>query len=143
MSFLYRIGLLPLFGMDRNVMLLTTRGRKSGKLRSIPIGYFRIGGAIHLFSAWGKGTAWYRNITAHPDEVWIQVGMRKQAVRAKVVEDREEIQRTLDQFVRESPEDARMLFGWDAGMDRFENANFSMVIERVLIIRFFGKHNQT
>ena len=63
---LYRAGLLPLFGDSRTVMLRTTRGKKSGKLRTTPIGYFRIGGALYLFSAWGKGTSWYKNMLANP-----------------------------------------------------------------------------
>ncbi len=66
---LYKIGLLPLFGVSRRVMLLTTRGRKSGKLRSTPIGYWRIGEKIYLFSAWGKATSWYKNLVACPEEV--------------------------------------------------------------------------
>ncbi len=49
---LYRIDLLPLFGASRTVMLLTTCGRKSGKLRSTPIGYFRIVGFLYRFSTW-------------------------------------------------------------------------------------------
>ena len=41
---LYRIGLMPLFGVSRSVMVLTTRGCKSGKIRSTPIGYFLLAG---------------------------------------------------------------------------------------------------
>ncbi len=60
----YRVGLLPLFGVSKTVMLLTTRGNVSGRLRTTPIGYFRIGGIVYLFSAWGKGTGWYKNMAA-------------------------------------------------------------------------------
>jgi len=133
---LYRVGLLPLFGVSRTVMLLTTRGKKSGKLRSTPIGYFRIGGAIHLFSAWGKGTSWYKNMTAHPGDVWIQVGLNKRRVQAQALEDPAEIQRTVEQFVAESPAQARYLFGWEPGRDRLDQADFSGVIQRVLVVRF-------
>jgi hypothetical protein len=42
--FFYRIGLLPLLGAGKGTMLLITVGRKSGRIRSFPIGYFRIGG---------------------------------------------------------------------------------------------------
>ena len=132
---LYRIGLLPLFGASRSVMLLTTRGRKSGKLRSTPIGYFRIGGVVHLFSAWGSSTAWYRNLEAHPDEVWIQIGLKKTRVRAQALTDPAEIQQTLEQFVRESPAEAKYIFGWDPEQDSFERADFSDVVQRVLILR--------
>ena len=133
---LYKIGLLPLFGMSRNVMLLTTRGRKSRKLRSTPIGYFRIGGVIHLFSAWGKGTAWYKNLLAYPKDVSIQIGLRKCPVTAQCMENPAEILSTIKKFVSESPAQAQLLFGWDSARDRMECADFSVVIKRVLIVRF-------
>ncbi len=134
--FMYRIGLLPLFGASRNVMLLTTRGRKSGKLRSTPIGYFRIGGVIHLFSAWGKGASWYKNMIANPRDVWIQIGLHRLPVQAQALEEPADIRRTLEQFVTESPAEAYYLFGWEAGSDQIERADFSEVVDRVLIIRF-------
>jgi deazaflavin-dependent oxidoreductase (nitroreductase family) len=136
---LYRMGILPLCGVSRTVMLLTTRGRKSGKLRSTPIGYFRIGGAIHLFSAWGKSTSWYKNIMASPEEIWIQIGMHRMAVKAQVLEIPGEIRECLEQFVGESPGEANYLFGWEAGRDRMELADFSEVVERVLIVRFIKR----
>ncbi len=74
--FLYRLGLLPLLGMSRTVMFLITKGCKSGKTRYTPIGYFTIAGETYLFSAWGRGTGWYRNVTANPEAVAIQIGLR-------------------------------------------------------------------
>ncbi len=136
---LYRMGLLPLFGVSRMVMLLTTKGNKSGKPRSTPIGYFRIGGILYLFSAWGKGTGWYKNIAAHPDSIWIQIGLRRFPVCAEVVEEPADIRRTLEQFIEESPAQAKVLFGWEPGRDRMECADFSEVIQRVLIVRFIEK----
>ena len=136
---LYKIGLLPLFGVSRTVMLLTTKGRKSGKLRSTPIGYFRIGGVIHLFSAWGKGTSWYKNLAAYPNDVWIQVGLHKWPVHAQVLEEPGDIERTLAQFIAELPDQAHTLFGWEPGRDRMEAADFSAVINQVLMVRFTEK----
>jgi deazaflavin-dependent oxidoreductase (nitroreductase family) len=133
---LYRIGLLPLFGASRSIMILTTKGRKSGKSRRTPIGYFHIGGVLHLFSAWGKGSNWYKNLVTNPNEVTIQIGRRKLPVRASVLENPAEIQHTLEQFVTESPEQARNLFGWDPAQDRIETADFSAIIGKVLVVRF-------
>jgi len=136
---LYKSGLLPLFGISRTVMLLTTRGRKSGKLRSVPIGYFRIGGIVHLFSAWGKGASWYKNLAASPTQVWLQIGMRKWPVRAEAIDQPDEIMKTLTQFIDESPDQAHYIFGWEPKLDRLDRADFSMVIDRVLIVRFIPK----
>lgn len=133
---LYRAGILPLFGAGRTVMLLTTLGRKSQRLRSTPIGYFRIGEMIYLFSAWGKSSSWYKNLLAAPDQAWIQIGLRKWPVKAEILEDPGEIHQTLAQFLSESPKQAAVLFGWDPEHDRLANADFSLVIEKVLIVRF-------
>ncbi len=138
--FIYRIGLMSLFGASRTVMLLTTRGRKSGKLRSTPIGYFRIGGVIHLFSAWGKGASWYKNMIANPRDVWIQIGLRRVPVQTQILEEPTELWRTIEQFLTESPAQAHYLFGWEPGHDRMESADFSEVIDRVLIVRLFEKN---
>lgn len=136
---LYRSGILPLFGWSRTVMLLTTKGRKSGKLRHTPIGYFRIGGAIYLFSAWGKASSWYKNMLASPQDIWIQIGLHRWPVHVQVVEEPREIQQVLLQLVQESPAGARTLFGWDPDLDRIDCADFSPILEQVLIIRFLEK----
>jgi len=136
---LYRIGLLPLFGAARSIMLLTTKGRKSGKSRQTPIGYFRIGGVLYLFSAWGKGSNWYKNLTAAPNNVTVQIGRNKMPVRASILTDPAEIQRTLEKFVTESPKQAGYLFGWDPAKDIIDNADFSPIIQKVLVVRFNEK----
>jgi deazaflavin-dependent oxidoreductase (nitroreductase family) len=136
---LYKIGLLLLLGAARSIMILTTKGRKSGKSRQTPVGYFRVGGVLHLFSAWGKNSNWYKNLTANPDDVTIQIGRKKLPVRAQVLVDPAEIQSLLELFVTESPEQAHNLFGWDPGQDRIEIADFSAIIQRVLIVRFTEK----
>lgn len=133
---LYRAGLLPLFGVARTVMLLTTLGRNSRKPRHTPIGYFRIGGVVHIFSAWGRGANWYKNLAADPLHVSIQIGMRKQPARAEILEDPAEIRRTLGQFIHEQPAHAHDLFGWEPGSDRIETADFSVFERDVLIVRF-------
>ncbi|HEY3312541.1 MAG TPA: nitroreductase family deazaflavin-dependent oxidoreductase [Anaerolineales bacterium] len=132
----YRLGLLPLFGASRTVMLLTTRGRKTGKLRQTPVGYFRIDGLIYLFSAWGRASNWYRNLQENPQSLSIQIGLRKWPVRAELLENPAEIQATLQRFISGSPAAAHELFGWDPQHDTFEHADFSPVIKDVLIVWF-------
>jgi len=139
---LYRIGLLSLLGTTRSIMLLSTKGRKSGKNRQTPVGYFRIGGALYLFSAWGKNSNWYKNLAASPDNVALQIGRKKFAVRAEVLVDPAEIQHTLEQFVTESPKQAYYLFGWDPDQDRLDNADFSPIINKVLVVRFVNKQEK-
>jgi deazaflavin-dependent oxidoreductase (nitroreductase family) len=66
-------------------LLLTTRGRKSGKLRRTALIYGR-DGANYLVVASNGGAArhpnWYLNLAANP-EVSVQVGADKLAARAR------------------------------------------------------------
>ena len=69
----YALGLGPLIG--RLVLLLTTRGRKTGLLRVTPLQYEQIEGKYYVASAFGTRTDWYRNILADPG-VRVRVGRK-------------------------------------------------------------------
>jgi len=66
-------------GMD--VLFLTTTGRKSGQAHENPVAWFADGDEAWLVvaSAGGaaKNPAWYANMAAHPDQVWIELPDRK------------------------------------------------------------------
>lgn len=74
-----------LFGVD--LLYLTTRGAKSGELRTNPVARFDDGsGGWYIVASWGgaaKHPAWYHNLAAHPDEVWAEVERRKHRVRVE------------------------------------------------------------
>ncbi|MEH0933701.1 nitroreductase family deazaflavin-dependent oxidoreductase [Micromonospora psammae] len=66
-------------------LLLTTRGRKSGKLRRTALIYGRDGDAYLLVGSQGgapQHPAWYLNLLAHP-EVEVQVGAETFTARAR------------------------------------------------------------
>jgi len=70
------------------VLILTTKGRKSGKTFSTPLGYFeRDGGYIIVASNAGgaKHPAWYYNIKGNPDDVMIQVRDKKMKVKPEII----------------------------------------------------------
>jgi len=136
---LYRLGLLPLLGAGRTMMLLITRGRKSRRLRRFPVGYFRIGGDFYLISGWGKDSNWYKNLQANPNDVSLQVSFRTFPVQAKVLKDPEEIKSTIKRLVSESPASAHRLFGWDPQSDNLFSADFSPIIEKALFVRFINR----
>jgi deazaflavin-dependent oxidoreductase (nitroreductase family) len=81
---LYKIGLGPVYG--RFVLLLTTRGRKSGLPRTTPLQYETMDGVIYVASATGQRADWFRNILANP-EVEVQVRNRKFRGKAETVTD--------------------------------------------------------
>ena len=49
-----------------SLMLLRTRGRKSGLMREAPLGYLVRDGAIYCVAGFGASAAWHRNILADP-----------------------------------------------------------------------------
>ena len=68
-------------------LVLTTVGRKTGAERSTPVNWFpgADGGWLIVASAAGaqRHPAWYYNIAAHPDRVWIETAEGRVAVTAE------------------------------------------------------------
>jgi deazaflavin-dependent oxidoreductase (nitroreductase family) len=96
---LYR--LLRGAGMSRNMLLLTTTGAKTGRRYTLPLQYFPDDGDAWLIVASAGGAArhpaWVRNLAAHPDQVWIEIGSRRLRVRPESLqgEAREEAWRRI------------------------------------------------
>jgi deazaflavin-dependent oxidoreductase (nitroreductase family) len=74
------------------ILLLHTRGAKSGEPRTTPLLYTPLDeGFIVVASKAGAAhhPAWYHNIRVHPDAVSVEVEGRQVAVRPRVVEEPE------------------------------------------------------
>jgi F420H(2)-dependent quinone reductase len=59
------------------IIVVTTRGAKSGKVRKNPVMRVEHGGEYALFASKGgapENPEWYYNLVAHPDEVLLQDG---------------------------------------------------------------------
>ena len=72
------------------ILLLTVRGRKSGKLRTTPLLYGRDGDNLVVIASKGgdpKHPAWYHNLQGQEAEV--QVGRERKRVRARDAEGEE------------------------------------------------------
>ena len=70
------------------VLILTTKGRKSGKIHVTPVGYFeRDGGYVVVASNAGRARnpAWYYNIQGNPNDVSIQVMDKKMKVTPQII----------------------------------------------------------
>jgi deazaflavin-dependent oxidoreductase (nitroreductase family) len=80
-----RKGRMP--GLGFNALVLTTIGRGSGVERQTPVGWFPGQDDSWLIVASAAGAArnpaWYYNLAAHPDQVWIETAGRKVAVIAE------------------------------------------------------------
>jgi F420H(2)-dependent quinone reductase len=70
-----------------SLLLLTTRGRRSGKSHTVPLRYIRDEGSyVVVGSNQGLDTmpAWYRNLLVQP-EATVEVGPRRLTVRAETL----------------------------------------------------------
>ncbi|MEO8611988.1 MAG: nitroreductase family deazaflavin-dependent oxidoreductase [Chloroflexota bacterium] len=97
----YRLGLGNLLN-SLHLMVLTTRGRKSGQHRHTPIEYRRHGRKIYVISAWGARPNWYQNILAD-SVVTVQLGDKTYSGRGHQVQDAAEALRALSLFRRIAP----------------------------------------
>lgn len=86
----------------RQVLLLTTKGVRSGEPRTTVVGYRR-SGDVYVVIAAANGApedpAWYRNLVADPNAT-IEVGPQKLRVRARTAEgeERERLARVVEYF---------------------------------------------
>ncbi|MHA1534300.1 MAG: nitroreductase/quinone reductase family protein [Promethearchaeota archaeon] len=74
---LYRLRIFPLFGFGRLFLVLTTKGRITGKKRRTPLEYRRIEGIITIFSSRGEDAGWMKNIRAHPYALIVRHGFHR------------------------------------------------------------------
>jgi deazaflavin-dependent oxidoreductase (nitroreductase family) len=61
-------GLSPLLSNPATgyLMVLRTRGRRSGAIREAPLGYVILDGSVYCCAGFGATTAWYLNVLAEP-----------------------------------------------------------------------------
>jgi deazaflavin-dependent oxidoreductase (nitroreductase family) len=70
----------------RSLLLLTTRGKKSGRERTNPLAYTRDGGRIFVIASKGGAPShpdWYQNLRANP-RVTVEVGPERFEATASV-----------------------------------------------------------
>jgi deazaflavin-dependent oxidoreductase (nitroreductase family) len=112
---LYAIGLGPVIG--KIILLLTTTGRKSGQKRITPLQYEEIEGKIHLGSARGTKSDWYRNIEAD-NRVEVRVKNRRFHGVAETVTDPVRIADFLETRLQRHPRMIGLLMEKAHGLPR-------------------------
>ena len=82
--------------LGQDLVYLTTVGAKSGQKRQVTLGRFADGDDSWLVVASVGGApsnpAWYHNIAAHPDQVWVEIGGQQFRVTAQQLEGDERAQ---------------------------------------------------
>lgn len=107
---LYRLGLGGLIGRR---MLLRTTGRRSGLPRLTPLEYIEdeSTGVLYIFSAWGRKSDWYRNMTATP-RVEVRAGHRRFLAVAEPVRTIAEAAAAVETYRRPNPKEAAVFLRW-------------------------------
>jgi len=128
---LYRIRLLSVFGF--RLLLLTTKGRKTGKRRRNPVEYFKIENVIYIVSGYGQKALWFRNIITYPDEVHVQVGFRSFHAVVEIIEG-EDLEEFFRWLVVKNPKYAKAGLWWDPNDDP-NSADFSNIANLMRVIK--------
>lgn len=90
--------------VGRDVLILTTKGAKSGETRVTPVVYSRDGDRYVIIASKGgapTNPAWFHNLKAHP-KVTIEVGGEAFAAHARVV-DEEDYERLYEHHASINP----------------------------------------
>lgn len=78
-----------------DALLLSTKGRKTGRTHTVPLTYYPDGEHFVLIAASAgadRDPDWYKNLVVHPD-VTVQIGSLQQHMRAETVTDPDERER--------------------------------------------------
>ncbi len=96
-----RWGLGPIFvsPVGGSILLLRTRGRRSGLMREAPLGYVIHDGAVYVCAGFGRRTAWLANLIAEPIVEIVLPGARLRGT-AHEVTDRAEYDAVLPKLIR-------------------------------------------
>jgi deazaflavin-dependent oxidoreductase (nitroreductase family) len=117
-----------------NLMILTTRGRKSSLSRHVVLEYRRHGSKLYVISGWGKQPHWFRNLTANPD-VTLQLGQAEIAASACLVKDSAEALRALYMFQRTGPIYEAILADMSSA-DSIDLRTLKQVADEFTVVRF-------
>jgi deazaflavin-dependent oxidoreductase (nitroreductase family) len=96
----WRLGLSPLLGQI--LVVLTARGRTSGKPRRTVVEYLPLRGNLYVVAAYGPRADWYKNIMAHP-YVTAQTWQGAESLKATRVTEADELRAVLKHFRRRNP----------------------------------------
>ena len=136
---LYRLRILPLFGFGRIFLIITTKGRKSGKKRRTPLEYHRIDGVITVFSSRGDESGWMKNIRADPDALTVRYGFHHFQPQLEIVGNIDEKLRIMKWYLVNHGRSSKMLFGWNPKTDDPETTDYTNLLKMLTIIRLHRK----
>ena len=137
---LYRLRILPLFGFGFRILMLTTIGHRTKKLRRTPVEYFKIDGVIHIVAGYGLNAHWFQNIRSNPEKVTVQVGFRSFHPKIEILEG-DRLEEFFKWMVRKNPKYSSYGFGWDPKTDDPDTADFSYISKAMRVIKLHKRES--
>jgi deazaflavin-dependent oxidoreductase (nitroreductase family) len=89
----------PIIG--KYILVISTYGRKTGKLRHTPVEYYQHQGRIFVMSGFGEKPDWYKNLQENP-QAGLKIADRQLCARARKPKTEEEWEGVLT-FLKSSP----------------------------------------
>jgi deazaflavin-dependent oxidoreductase (nitroreductase family) len=120
----------PMGGM---VLLLTSTGRKTGKLHTIGLQYELIDGKYYLGAADGTRADWYRNILKN-DKVFVQAGSDTFSATASVIDNHGEITDFLEYRLNKHPLMIRLILRMDGIKGKIDRAALERYASRIGLV---------
>lgn len=114
-------------------MLLTTRGRNSGKAHTIGLQYELIDGRYFVGAADGERADWYRNLLIEP-VVEVQVGERTFGATAEVGEEAGRIVEFLEYRIKKHPLMMRLILRMDGVKGRLDRTSLQAYAEKIRLV---------
>lgn len=137
---LHRLGLGDILN-SLHVVVLTTRGRKSGLPRHTPIEYRMHGTKVYMISAWGERPHWVQNLIADPTAT-LQAGRREYCAQATLVKDTSEVLRALFLFRKRAPAVYDALIARLTDADSVDARNLPDLADQLTVVRFDVKRGK-
>jgi deazaflavin-dependent oxidoreductase (nitroreductase family) len=128
---LYRRFLYRLAG--GSVLLLTTRGRKTGKLHTNGLQYELINGGYYVGAADGERADWYRNLLHNP-RAKIQAGEKIINVSAEMISDTERIADFLEYRIKKHPLMIRLIMRLDGVKGKTDRSGLLSYAARIRMV---------
>lgn len=115
------------------ILLLTTRGRRTGKPHTIGLQYEMIDGRYYVGAADGEKADWYRNLLNDP-QVEVQVGVRTFSASAEVCAEMERIVDFLEYRIKKHPLMIRLILRLDGLKGRPDRTSLQAYAEKIRLV---------
>jgi len=124
------------------VLVLTTRGRKSGLPRLTPLQYEEVEGIYYVASARGVQADWYRNLMACP-KVDVQVGKKYFSTRANPMIDPIQIADFLELRLKRHPHFMGVMLQLEGLPRKYTRADLERFAKRLAIVELHEETAET